>query len=118
VTKRPPMVQPRRAVDEAEPEIADRPQRHAVIGEEAVQTIHHRGGEGAVETPPALIALKRRCRADVEPETERLDDRFSEGRDVAHADIEALAGKRVHCMRRIADQREAIGDEGPRHLKL
>ena len=105
-------------VDNAKPEIAQRAQRRVVVGEEAIQPIHHRCGEGAVEPPPALVALKLSRRADIEPEPRRLDDGLGERRHIAHADIKALPRERMHDMRGIADQRQPIRHEASRELQI
>jgi hypothetical protein len=65
-----------------------------------------------VEAPPALVALQNVRRADVEPEAVGVDDRLGERRHILEAEIEALAGDRMDAVRRIAGQREAVGDEG------
>ena len=67
-----------------------------------------------VEPPPALVAFEHRGRADVEAEAIRLDDGLGQRRNVAEAEIEALAGDRVDAVGGIADQRQALGDEGAR----
>ena len=46
-----------------------------------------------------------------------LDDRLGERCDVAKAEVEALAGERVDEVGRVADEREALGDETARHLE-
>ena len=60
------------------------------------------------EPPPALVALEHGERANVEAETRRVDHDFGQRGHVAKAQVEALAGDRVHAVRGIADEREAI----------
>ena len=93
-------------------------QRRAVVGEQAIEPIHHRGREGAVEAAPARVALERRRGADIEPEPRGLDNRLGERGNVAHADIEPLSRERMHDMRGVADQREPVGHEGARDLHV
>ena len=66
---------------------------------------------------PALIALEHRERAGIEPEPHRVDDHFGERGDVLEPHVEPLPGDRMDDVRGIADQREALGDEGARHRK-
>ena len=47
--------------------------------------------------------------ADIEPQPARIDHQLGQRRDVAHAEIEALAGDRMNDMRRLADQGQARG---------
>ena len=108
----------RRPIDEAEAEIAQSPQRRAVVGEQAVQSVHHRGREGAVETTPALVTLKHDRAADIETETRGFDHGLRERRDVAQPDIEPLPRQRMHHMRRVADEHEPVRRKGARDLHV
>src|SRR5262249_13232800 len=65
--------------------------------------------------PPALVALQHLARAGVEAEPRRIDDRFGERGDVAQPHVEALAGDRMDDVGGVADEREALADEGARY---
>src|SRR3546814_18331621 len=49
--------------------------------------------------------------AEVEPEPRTLDDHFGQRRDVAQAKVEPLPRDRVNAVRRVADERDAVGDD-------
>ena len=70
------------------------------------------------EPAPALVALERGERADVEAEPGRVGDDLAQRGHVAQAEVQALAGDRVHAVRRIADEREAIGHHGPGEMHV
>ena len=55
--------------------------------------------------------------AGVQTKTHRLDHAFGKRRHVAQTEIDALAGDGMDEMRRIAHQRETIGDEAARYVK-
>src|SRR5262249_20913261 len=72
----------------------------------------HRHG---VEAPPPLIALQYVRGAEVEAKTRGIDDRLGKRRDVAQPEIKPLAGDRMDHVRRVADEREALGHERARN---
>src|SRR6185312_1941049 len=74
--------------------------------------------EGAVEPPPALIALERTGCPDIEPEPRALDDDLGERRHVAEPDIETLPGKRMDGVGSVADKRQPLGHEAAGDLKV
>ena len=75
----------RRAVDEAQAEIAREAQRREVVGEQAVHHVHAEAARRDVEAPLALVGRERSGRAGIEAEPHFADDRLGERRDVAQA---------------------------------
>jgi len=104
--------------DETKTEIAQYSERRAVVGKQPVQSVHHRRRKRAIEPPPALVTLKLWRVAEIQSESRALDDDLGEGSHVAHADIETLAGERMHHVRCVPDQRQTVSDEVSRDLKV
>ena len=106
--------QPRQAVDDPEPDVAEQPQHVGAVGEQPVEPVGRDPHRHGVEAPPALVALEHVGAADVEAEARRIDHALGQRRDVAQAHVEPLPGDRVDHVRGVADQREPLGDEGAR----
>ena len=64
-----------------------------------------------VERAPALVAVEQLPVAEVEAEPGAFDQHLGQRGDVAEAEVEALARDRVDGMRRVADQRQAVGGD-------
>ena len=103
-------LQRRHPVDDREADIAGQAQRRDRVREQAVEAVGDGGEQQRVGAAPALVAFQQRLVADIEPEAAAIDDQLGQRRDVADADIEALAGDRMDHMRRLADQREPPRD--------
>ena len=94
----------------ASPTSRTQPDRLDVVGEQPVQEIG-RGDHGEVVGPaPLRIALERIAAADVEAEPLAVDQDLDQGRDVAHAEIVALARDGMDAVRGIAHQHQARVD--------
>ena len=96
------------------PRSRDEAQHVGAIGEQPVETVGGKSHRHGVEAPPALIALEHARCSRIEPEPRRIDDHFGESGHVLEPHVEALPGDRMNDVRGIADQRDAVGDEGTR----
>src|SRR5208337_2586456 len=70
-----------------------------------------------VEAAGAFVSAQRLGRARVEAEPHLADNAFRERRDVAQAQIQALACDRMDDMRGVADERKPLADEAARDLE-
>ena len=112
------LLQGRHALDQPEAEVAGGAQHREVVGEQPVERVEGGRRQRRVEPAPALVALERGERADVEAEPGRIGDHLGQRRHVAQAEVEALAGDRVHAVRRVADEREAVGHQRARQMHV
>ena len=77
---------------------------------ELVATPHRHG----VEAAPALVAFEHVGLSEIHAEPRGIDDDFGQRGDILQAHVEPLPRDRVDDMGGVADQREALGDEGAR----
>src|SRR5215472_2013824 len=72
----------RQAIDQAEPDIANKTQDVRAVGEQPVEAIGGNTHRHRIEAPPALIALEHIERARIESKPRRIDNDFGERGDV------------------------------------
>ena len=104
----------------------EHPQRCAATGaqhdtidvEETIETVVDRRRHHRIETPPALVTLEMRAIAQVEAETRRISENLDQRRRIAQRQIDTLPGNRMNAVRRIADKREAAGDQPARQFDV
>ena len=86
-----------------------------LVREQPVQAVGRDPHRHRVETPPALVALQHRSAAGIESEPHRIGDCLGQRRHIAQPHVQSLPGNGVNDMRRVADQRDAFGDEAARN---
>src|SRR5579872_4128052 len=109
------LLQRRRAVDEAKPDVTHGAQQRRPVREQEVERVGGNAHRHGVEPPPALVALEHILLPEIDPEPRRVDHNFGQGRDVLQSHVESLARDRMDDMRGIADQRQPLRDEGARN---
>src|SRR5205085_2103620 len=95
------------AVDHSETEVANQPQRRAVVGKEPVQRIRCRGKREGIEASPLLVAPEHVNSAKVEPQPRCIEHHFGQRRDVLETEIESLPGNGMNPMRGVTHERKA-----------
>ena len=64
-----------------------------------------------IKAAPAGVTIEDLCIARIKPQTHPFDDDLCQSCNVAQTEVQALAGNRVHPVRRIANQHHAgVGD--------
>src|SRR5262249_22045896 len=104
-------LEPGKAINQTEADIADKPQNIRSVGEQAIETISGNAHRHRVEAPPPLIAFEHIDGSRIEPKARRVDDDLGERGDILESHIEALAGDRMDQMRGVTNERNALGDE-------
>ena len=89
--------------------------KRRLVREQEVQRVGGNAHRHGVETAPALVALEHVGAAEIHAEPCGIDHDLGQCGDILQPHVEALAGDGVNDVGGIADQREALGDEGARH---
>ena len=75
-------LEPGKAINQTEADIADKPQNIRSVGEQAIETISGNAHRHRVEAPPTLIAFEHIDGSRIEPKARRVDDDLGERGDI------------------------------------
>jgi len=84
--------------------------RASTMREQAVEGLDRRDHGGDLALAPALVGAQHTQRSRILARRHRCEDELRQRRGIEEPEIDALSGKRMHDVRRIADERDAVRD--------